>query len=69
VIAPIAMPSPPTAINTPLIVYFPSQDQPQEVSCLDMPRESSSVFGDRSLDPEITKAQGVEGHAQVSALN
>ena len=34
-----------------------------------MPRESSSVFGDRSLDPEITKAQGVEGHAQVSALN
>jgi hypothetical protein len=32
-----------------------------------MPRESSSVFGDRSLDP--TKAQGVEGHAQVSALN
>jgi hypothetical protein len=34
-----------------------------------MPRESSSVFGDRRLDPEITAAQGVEGHAQVSALN
>jgi hypothetical protein len=33
-----------------------------------MPRKSSSVFGGR-LDPEITKAQGVEGHARVRALN